>query len=94
MLQGIATLSILDYHYGKGQNQMLIFGHVEITLGTAVLLNGTLTKGYSLCAGDRASWLASLGNRIDIRLLLLGSLLPEENRPRLLDAEHTLCPTH
>ncbi|MCL0057975.1 metal-dependent hydrolase [Dehalococcoidales bacterium] len=30
------------------------------------------------CASDsRASWLTSLGNRIDIRLLLLGSLLPD-----------------
>ncbi|MBA7692845.1 hypothetical protein ES703_101414 [subsurface metagenome] len=56
---------------------MLIFGHVGITLGAAVFLNGALTKSYSLCAGGRASGLASLGNRIDIRLLLLGSLLPD-----------------
>jgi len=56
---------------------MLIFGHAGITLGATALLNGALTKSYSLCAGGRASWLASLGNRIDIRLLLLGSLLPD-----------------
>jgi len=56
---------------------MLIFGHAGITLGAAVFLNGALTKSYSLCAGGRASWLAALGNRIDIRLLLLGSLLPD-----------------
>lgn len=79
---------------------MLIFGHAGITLGTAVLLNAALSKGYPLTtkgnklkgrlppsselvpaqnrtSGNRASWLASLGNRIDIRLLLIGSLLPD-----------------
>ncbi|MBL7125475.1 MAG: metal-dependent hydrolase, partial [Dehalococcoidales bacterium] len=79
---------------------MLIFGHVGITLGTTVLLNGALTKSYSptsketkekehlrasselvparnCTSGSRASWLTSLGNRIDIRLLLIGSLLPD-----------------
>jgi len=56
---------------------MLIFGHAGITLGAAVMLNGALSKSYPLCAGGRASCLASLGNRIDIRLLLVGSLLPD-----------------
>ena len=85
---------------GKAKNEMLIFGHVGITLGAAVTLNGTLSKSYPLTTKEnkikeppqasselvpaqnrtsdsRASWLASLANSIDIRLLLLGSLLPD-----------------
>ena len=67
---------------------MLIFGHAGITLGTAIFLNGTLVKNYPLhtreekehprsSSDSRISWLTSLGNRIDIRLLLVGSLLPD-----------------
>lgn len=78
---------------------MLIFGHAGITLGTAVLLNGILTRSYSLSRQDKAddclepgaravsaqnrftlsaaSWLTSLASRIDIRLLLVASLLPD-----------------
>ena len=74
---------------------MFIFGHPGITLGAAVLLNGTLTKGApahpkesldsslnmrgarDYPSGRMASWLASLANRIDIRVLLIGSLLPD-----------------
>ena len=74
---------------------MFILGHLGITLGAAVLLNGALTKGAlphpkgSLdsspkmsAAGDypsgrMASWFATLGERIDIRVLLIGSLLPD-----------------
>jgi len=78
---------------------MLIFGHIGITLGAAVLLKSTLTRSYSLqprgnnvleClesiprrhsaqndpSGGRAGWLASL-EKIDARLLLIGSLLPD-----------------
>ena len=69
---------------------MLIFGHAGITLGTTIFLNGTLAKNYpfhtrenkivkhtQLSSDNRISWLTSLGNRIDIRLLLVGSLLPD-----------------
>ncbi len=79
---------------------MLIFGHAGITLGAAVMLNGALSKGYSLTTrGDKVrdglqpspkmlpaqnrsssgkvSWFTSLGNYVDIRLLLIGSLLPD-----------------
>jgi len=69
---------------------MLIFGHAGITLGTAIFLNGTLAKNYPFhtredkkikhprsSSDSRISWLTSLGNRIDIRLLLVGSLLPD-----------------
>ena len=78
---------------------MLMFGHTGITLAAAVLLNGALTKRYSLPArrdelggkpppsseklsrqghfSRAVSWLTSLAYRVDIRLLLIGSLLPD-----------------
>jgi len=71
---------------------MLVFGHTGVTLGVAVLLNGVLAKKYSLPTeenrsskhpehsvrvGVRPLSFASLGNRLDIRLLLIGSLLPD-----------------
>ncbi len=78
---------------------MFIFGHTGITLGVAVLLNGTLIKSRTLpktnelegqtqrlheppasqngYSGGITSWLFSLASRIDIRLLLIGSLLPD-----------------
>jgi len=58
---------------------MLILGHVGITLGAAVLLNRALVKRHRLPAIGRnpKSWLTGLGNRIDIRILLIGSLLPD-----------------
>jgi len=78
---------------------MLIFGHIGITLGAAVLLKSALSRSYSLqprvnkltgCLestsrmhsaqsaplGGRARWLA-LFRKIDTRLLLIGSLLPD-----------------
>ena len=79
---------------------MLIFGHIGITLGAAVLLNGTLAKIQTVAtranqsreqpqASPRMlvsqnsssvgimSWFTSLADHIDIRLLLIGSLLPD-----------------
>ncbi len=79
---------------------MLLFGHAGITLGTAVLLNGILTKIQTIVTKTnqlkeqpqastrtpvyRSSssssvppWFTSLADRIDIRLLLIGSLLPD-----------------
>lgn len=79
---------------------MLLFGHIGITLGIAVLLANALPSSrFSKTTGNeaieshpsssqvattlsnlpsyKASWLASLGSRIDIRLLLIGSLLPD-----------------
>ncbi len=79
---------------------MLLFGHIGITLGTAVLLAKALPSSrFSKTTGNeaieshssssqvaatpsnlpsyKASWLVSLGNCIDIRLLLIGSLLPD-----------------
>ena len=55
---------------------MLIFGHAGITLGAATLLAGTVKSNPSSQIG-KASWFTSLGSYIDIRLLLLGSLIPD-----------------
>lgn len=52
---------------------MLILGHVGLTLGTAALVAGARRGNrFSL-----AAWLTSLGSHIDIRLLIIGSLLPD-----------------
>jgi inner membrane protein len=51
---------------------MLPFGHVGITLGAATILNGAINNRHS-----KISWFASLSRYIDIRLLLVGSLLPD-----------------
>lgn len=77
---------------------MLVFGHVGITLGTAVFLTGVLGDYHSSSVMpkrttivssrkkvgaqrkflvSRSSWLISLGRRIDMRFLLLGSLIPD-----------------
>ena len=67
---------------------MQIFGHVGITLGAAALLTGAVkssrfsqTEGESSQAvaalNGKVSWFTSLGSYIDIRLLLMGSLLPD-----------------
>ena len=79
---------------------MLLFGHVGITLGAALLLKGltnvsrptgkreegvvsryrqpsraTTNPVYS--ESDKPSWVESLAGFIDIRLLLIGSMLPD-----------------
>ena len=64
---------------------MLLFGHPGITLGTATLLarafqSNRSSKGVKEASNlleDTPSGLVSLGNLIDIRLLLIGSLLPD-----------------
>ena len=68
---------------------MLIFGHSGITLGVALFLSGAIssrpspdvTKSETIAAASNSSceesWLDSLAARMDIRLLLIGSLLPD-----------------
>ena len=67
---------------------MLILGHAGITLGTAAVLHAALGRarrgqGFSPEAPDRpsgkpkTSWFSSLAQYIDIRILLVGSLLPD-----------------
>ena len=62
---------------------MLVLGHTGITLGAAVVMASALPNSSQTVTtanrtpGDNASWLTSLGSRIDIRLLMIGSLLPD-----------------
>lgn len=51
---------------------MLLFGHAGITLGAATLLAGAAKSRYT-----RTSWFTTLSHYLDIRLLLVGSLLPD-----------------
>jgi len=79
---------------------MLVLGHIGITLGTAVLLNGVCAKTgilpikvnesevqYEISAEapltldnpgrNKLSWLNSLASYVDIRILIIGSILPD-----------------
>lgn len=72
---------------------MLLFGHIGITLASAAIGSGiigkihygitknrgkeTLLAKSSHRANSKASFFNSLANRLDIRFLLIGSLLPD-----------------
>ena len=67
---------------------MLILGHAGITLGAAAVLDAAwcgkhpcMTSSSRASPGSRCrpgtAWFASLARHIDIRILLLGSLLPD-----------------
>lgn len=51
---------------------MLIFAHTGITLGAATVIAGAVNFKR-----DRWSWFASLSRYLDIRFLIIGSLLPD-----------------
>jgi inner membrane protein len=51
---------------------MLLFGHPGITLGAATLFAGVVNR-----RDKRPSWFSSLSRYVDIRWLLVGSLLPD-----------------
>ena len=51
---------------------MLLFGHAGITLGAATLLGGAAKS-----RDNRTSWFTLLSHYLDIRLLLVGSFLPD-----------------
>jgi inner membrane protein len=55
---------------------MLVLGHAGITLGAATLLAGAV-KYRREPKNSKLSWLSSLSSYIDIRILLIGSLLPD-----------------
>jgi membrane-bound metal-dependent hydrolase YbcI (DUF457 family) len=55
---------------------MLLLGHVGITLGAATLVAGAVKNRHSTQIWH-ISWFASLSSYLDIRLLLIGSLLPD-----------------
>ena len=64
---------------------MLILGHTGITLGAAALLTGALERvrfsravaGSEKPLSEKASWFTMLWRRVDIRLLMIGALLPD-----------------
>lgn len=65
---------------------MLILGHTGITLGTAMILDAALNKKHSKQTppsstqpdiSSRPSRFSALAKHIDIRVLLVGSLLPD-----------------
>ena len=55
---------------------MLIFGHVGITLGTAALAARGVV-GRKEVREEKLSFFAPLARHVDIRLLVVGSLLPD-----------------
>ena len=55
---------------------MLIFGHAGITLGAAVIVSSVAYNRKSQDVEKRSN-LSSLPAYLDIRLLLIGSLLPD-----------------
>lgn len=62
---------------------MLILGHAGIALGAAVALSEVMPDGEAAARGNGGpggligSWFARLGRHADIRLVLVGSLLPD-----------------
>jgi hypothetical protein len=64
---------------------MLLFAHAGITLGTAVVLAGTIgrhrtsktTVSNPTGKTGQTTWIKTLGRYLDIRLLIVGSLLPD-----------------
>lgn len=55
---------------------MLIFAHTGITLGASAIVAFSL-KDQRLPLRNRTSWFAALSGYLDIRLLLIGSMLPD-----------------
>ncbi|MDO8715488.1 MAG: metal-dependent hydrolase [Dehalococcoidales bacterium] len=58
---------------------MFLFGHTGITLGVASLWANALRVPPTISGipKHKTSWFVPLGTRVDIRLLLIGSLLPD-----------------
>ncbi len=55
---------------------MLVLAHAGITLGTVTLQAGVVKYRHEP-KRSRISWFASLSKYIDIRILIIGSLLPD-----------------
>jgi len=55
---------------------MLLFGHAGITLGAAALAARAASK-RGTDRSEKTSWFAPLARYVDIRLLVIGSLLPD-----------------
>jgi inner membrane protein len=55
---------------------MLVLGHAGITLGTATIFTGVV-KNLRSPQINRFAWFTALSSYVDIRILLVGSLLPD-----------------
>jgi inner membrane protein len=55
---------------------MLIFAHTGITLGAAAIAAEVIHNG-KLIPESKTSWFTSLSSYLDIRVLLIGSILPD-----------------
>lgn len=55
---------------------MLVFGHAGLTLGVATLVAG-IADIRRASLNEKKSWFASLSRHVDIRILMVGSLLPD-----------------
>lgn len=55
---------------------MLILAHTGITLGVATLIAGAVDKKQA-SPDTKTSWFTSLSRYVDIRILLVGSMLPD-----------------
>ncbi len=56
---------------------MLLFAHTGITVGAAALVTGILHNKATQERSGKMSWFGELNRRIDIRVLLAGSMLPD-----------------
>jgi inner membrane protein len=64
------------YNKAESTNTMLLLAHAGITLGAATVLAGVVKSRHATDI-RKVSWFTSLSGYIDIRLLLVGSLLPD-----------------
>ncbi|RLC94568.1 MAG: metal-dependent hydrolase [Chloroflexi bacterium] len=56
---------------------MLVFGHAGLTLGAAVVLDGVVSRVRAAPTAASEQPQRSLLRRVDLRVLLVGSLLPD-----------------
>jgi membrane-bound metal-dependent hydrolase YbcI (DUF457 family) len=56
---------------------MLLFGHIGITLGAAALAARPFKKRIYLEPAEKTTWFFLLSRYMDIRLLIIGSMLPD-----------------
>jgi inner membrane protein len=67
---------VLTIQFELGRNNMLIFGHTGFTLGVAALA-ARAVAGRKEGREEKRSFFSPLARYVDIRVLLVGSLLPD-----------------
>ena len=55
---------------------MLLFGHAGITLGAAAIVAHAVSR-TKIDPAPKTSWFVALSRFVDIRLLVIGSMLPD-----------------